>query len=625
MSLIDAALDHVNDLPKRVAQMIVMPIAWPGSGSTQFKQDRVRIKQTNLTQLQRWVQEIGIGGVWIEGGHAAEMLLLIHQLQDWAELPLLIGADLHRGLGYLCPGATTFPPLMGLVNAGEIALDWAREMGRITAREATAIGINWLLGPEMMLVVGNEDREAELIQAFMAGAQSESMVIMVGPLPGYGRLARQEWDRVGSVLHESEPVGGSQRLWLPIPEVELGVWQRAEIQVQKAIAAGAGAIMVAHVQIPSLDPDWPVSVSPVVLTQILREQWQFPGLIVTDALSWGGIEGGDPDDQQAQLASWDASNWIDTSDWIDPSAQIDLSAQIDPLASNPDQVKQAAHRDPQQYLDQAVVQAVLAGADLLLAPPDPEAAIQAICTAVERGILSPQRIEASVTRILQVKLARSQLLHNPHLSDHLKDLILSEPIAKASPLGRLIPSQPPEFRSIEILVNQLQQPDGQICAATMAELSIQIWGREQLPIQPQSGDLNWIGLEETTARDYLPPHAPALAAATAHGVSTLISDRLTPLPLLESALDQATGLMVQWFLPDRSRCGSIDPSSLMCHVLREHREQIRVVVVYGSCEWGLDLWRQLSSTRHPIPWIQCGDRGMAGQGAVMRDLFLSSV
>ena len=66
--------------------------------------------------LQTWVKDLSVGGVILLGGSAAEVSLKTQQLQDWAEIPLLIAADIEEGVGQRFPGATWFPPPMALAE-----------------------------------------------------------------------------------------------------------------------------------------------------------------------------------------------------------------------------------------------------------------------------------------------------------------------------------------------------------------------------------------------------------------------------------------------------------------------------------------------------------------------------
>ena len=110
------------------------------------------------------------------------------------------------------------------------------------------------------------------------------------------------------------------------------------VPFRAAIEAGVDSIMTAHIAVPALaPPDLPATLSPAILTDLLRKQMGFQGLVVTDALEMGGI------------------------------------------------VKGFGVGD-------AAVRALEAGADALLMPADPEAAIRAVVAAVESGRLTRARI-----------------------------------------------------------------------------------------------------------------------------------------------------------------------------------------------------------------------------------------
>ena len=303
--------------------------------------------------LQRWVQELGVGGVILLGGTAAEVGLRTHQLQDWAEIPLLIAADIEEGVGQRFAGATWFPPPMALSQIAKRnlsqAIDLAFQMGRVTAQEAVAIGLNWVLAP--VVDVNNNPANpvinvrsfgddpaivAQLTTAFIRGAQQVSVLTSAKHFPGHGDTAIDS--------HLELPVIPHDRTRLETTEFPPFI---------EAIAAGVDTVMTAHLQISALDPDCPATLSQPILTGILRQQMNFQGLIVTDALIMGAIT--------------------------------------------------------QRYgANEAPVLALEAGADILLMPADPEGAIDAVCEAVETGRISLERIHASLDRIYQAKQRVSQ-------------------------------------------------------------------------------------------------------------------------------------------------------------------------------------------------------------------------
>jgi beta-glucosidase len=300
-------------------------------------------------KLQYWLQQLGVGGVILLGGSAGELALRCEELQDWAKIPLLIAADIEEGVGQRFSGATWFPPPMAISgiarkNQSE-AQHYAEQMGTITAQEALAIGINWVLAP-VVDINNNPDNPvinvrafgetpAEVIYlatAFIRGAKAYPVLTTAKHFPGHGDTATDSHLDLPVLPHSPNRLA----------EIELPPFKAA-------IAAGVDALMSAHLLIPSWDAERPATLSERILTQQLRLGLGFEGLIVTDALVMGAI----------------ANRY---------------GANVAPVL------------------------AVEAGADILLMPVDPEGAIQAVCEAVTSGRISQSRIRASVERIWQAKL-----------------------------------------------------------------------------------------------------------------------------------------------------------------------------------------------------------------------------
>lgn len=332
-------------LREQVAQMVVVR----ASGYLFDHQIEYPNWEPQGAKLRYWLEQLGVGGVILLGGSAAELALRVQKLQDWAKIPLLIAADIEEGVGQRFSGATWFPPPMA-INAiarkdPSIAQNYAEQLGAITAQEALAIGINWVLAP--VVDVNNNrdnpvinvrafgetpDEVSQLAAAFIRGAKAYPVLTTAKHFPGHGDTATD------SHLH--------------LPVLPHSPARLAEIELPPfaaAIAAGVDTVMSAHLLIPSWDAERPATLSERILIQQLRQQLEFEGLIVTDALVMGAIAN-----------SYGASV--------------------------------------------APVLAVEAGADILLMPVDPEGAIQAVCEAVTSGRIPPERIAASVERIWQAKL-----------------------------------------------------------------------------------------------------------------------------------------------------------------------------------------------------------------------------
>lgn len=336
-------LDSLS-LAQQVAQMVVVRAA----GHLFDHQIRYPVWEPAAATLHHWLHDLGVGGVILLGGSAAEIALRTQQLQAWAPIPLVIAADVEEGVGQRFPGAVWLPPPMALNAIAQQnlaqAIAEAEQFGAITASEALAIGLNWVLAP-IVDVNNNPDNPvinvrafgqtpetvSQLATAFLRGTQQYPVLTAAKHFPGHGDTAIDSHLELPRLPHSYDRL---QAVELP--------------PFRAAIAAGVDAVMTAHLLIPALDADSPATLSARILTQELRQNLGFDGLIVTDALVMGAI------------ANRYGSN-------------------------------------------EAAVLAVEAGADILLMPADPAGAIAAVGAAVQQGRLQPERIRASVARIWQAK------------------------------------------------------------------------------------------------------------------------------------------------------------------------------------------------------------------------------
>ena len=294
--------------------------------------------------LKTMIEDFKIGGIIIFGGETYESAILTNSFQQLAEIPLLVASDFERGVGNQISGATLFPPIMGVGAADSEELAYA--MGKITAQEGRALGIHMTYSPVVDVNINpdnpiintrsvGEDPEmvSHIAEAFIQGCQDFGMIATAKHFPGHGDTDLDSH----SVLATIE--GDRERL----NRVELFPFQRA-------IDAGVQAIMTAHLRIPALDPtpDLPATLSYPILTDLLRKEMGFKGLIVTDSMGMGGV---------TTLYSAEA----------------------------------------------AAFKAVKAGVDMLLLPPTPKEVIQSLIQAVKKGEIQESRIDESVKRILEAK------------------------------------------------------------------------------------------------------------------------------------------------------------------------------------------------------------------------------
>ncbi|MEG4459038.1 glycoside hydrolase family 3 N-terminal domain-containing protein [Microcoleus sp. N9_A1] len=337
-------IDNLS-LPELVAQMFVVR----ASGYLFDHQIRYLEWEPTADKLRYYLEKLGVGGVILVGGSAAELAVRSHQLQSWAKFPLLLAADIEEGVGQRFAGATWFGPPMAIAevarhDAGK-ADRYAEQMGSVTAIEARAIGLNWILAP-VVDVNNNPDNPVinvrafgetseivgKLASAFIRGAGQHPVLTTAKHFPGHGDTAVDSHLELPVLPHSPARLAAVE---LP-PFVE-------------AIAAGVDAVMSAHLLIPTWDAEFPATLSRKILIGKLREELGFEGLIVTDALVMGAIAN-----------------------------------------------KYGAN--------EAAVLAAEAGADVLLMPLDPEGAILAVCEAVTQGRILLSQIKESVNRIWKAKI-----------------------------------------------------------------------------------------------------------------------------------------------------------------------------------------------------------------------------
>jgi beta-glucosidase len=332
-------------LDRQVAQMVVVRAS---SHLFDHQIQYPEFGECDRATLKHWIADLGVGGVIFWGGNAGELTLRTQQLQAWAKYPLLIAADIEEGVGQRFAGATWFPPPMALNAIAQTdlpkAIEYAKLMGAMTAQEALAVGINWILAP--VVDVNNNPANpvinirsfgetpaivSQLATAYIHGAAAYPVLTCAKHFPGHGDTATDS--------HWALPVINHDRTRLE--SIELPPFQAA-------IGAGVDSIMSAHLMIPALDPELPATLSQRILTEELRQNLGFEGLISTDALVMGAIAD-----------------------------------------------RYGKHEAP--------VMSVAAGSDIILMPVDPEIAIQTVCAAVNSGRISAEQIKASVGRIWRSK------------------------------------------------------------------------------------------------------------------------------------------------------------------------------------------------------------------------------
>ncbi len=289
---------------------------------------------------------VHVDGPFLLRSEPYEAAELLNRLQRDSKLPLLVAADFERGVSMRLQGTTVFPHAMAFGAVG--SLEDAESFGRITGREARAIGVHWNFFPDADVnsnpanpiintrSFGEDPKQVgDLVAAYIRGAHEAGMLTTVKHFPGHGDTATDSHLGVASVNGDRAH----------LDSIELPPFRQA-------IAAGVDSVMVAHVTVPALDadPNHVATTSPAVVGDLLEKQMGFKGVIVTDAL--------------------------------------DMAALTHLFASN---------------IGRAAVESFKAGNDLLLIPADLGASYEAMLKAAQSGEISRQRLDASVLKILKMK------------------------------------------------------------------------------------------------------------------------------------------------------------------------------------------------------------------------------
>jgi len=305
-------------------------------------------------KIKEMIQKYHVGNLIFMQGTPSKQVQLTNTYQSLSKIPLMIGFDGEWGLDMRLQNTYKFPWNMTLGAIQDNTL--IRKFGEHLGRHAKRVGIHVNFAPVVDIntnplnpIIGNrsfgEDKQnvTQKAIAFSQGMQSEGVLANAKHFPGHGDTATDS--------HLKLPVLTFDRQRLD--SVELYPYKRV-------FDAGMASVMTAHLSIPVLEsnPKLPTSLSPSVVTDLLKEELGFLGLIFTDGLNMKGA---------ADYSS---------------SAEIDLAA-------------------------------VLAGNDVLLIPQDVPATISLMKNSIQTGVLSPERIDESVRKILLAKYKVGLHFHKP--------------------------------------------------------------------------------------------------------------------------------------------------------------------------------------------------------------------
>ena len=362
-------------------------------------------------QLVDMVERFKAGGVVFFQGDPFSQALLANDLQSRAEIPLIASQDMEHGAGMRITRTTKFPSAMAMGATRNKDLVYAA--GLATAREARALGIYQVYAP--VADINNNARNpvinvrsfgerprlvANMVSSFTYGLQDGNVLATAKHFPGHGDTATDS--------HSELPI-------LPFTRARLDSVEL--VPFRAARDAGILSMMLGHLALPQLEPDpnVPATLTRAVVTDLLRQEMGFKGLIVTDAMRMHGIT---------------------------------------------------------KYfgVGESAVRAIEAGVDVLVLSNDEYAARAAILRAIENGRLSEERIDQSVLRLLK---AKEWLRLNEHSSinpsetrrvvANTQHTVLSQSIARESVTlvkntGNLVPLIPAPRRIMTITLSDTDDP-----------------------------------------------------------------------------------------------------------------------------------------------------------------------
>jgi beta-N-acetylhexosaminidase len=340
-------------LDEKIGQMVIIGV----NGTAVSEQTRDLIEHYHVGGIILYKNNI------IDKAQTTDFLNELKQVNTKQnKLPLWLSVDQEGGRVSRMPDEYTKLPTnraIGKINKAEFSY----KLGKILGKELHSVGFNMDFAPVLDInsnpnnpVIGDRSfgADAKLVSRLgvqtMLGIQAQKVAAVVKHFPGHGDTS------VDSHLD------------LPIVQTDLKRLRTFEwLPFQAAIEHNVDAVMVAHILLPKIDPDHPASFSKIIITNYLRNELKYNGVVMTDDMTMGGI---------------------------------------------------VNHYE----LKDAAVQSIIAGSDVIMVAHEYSKAKEVLTnlkSKVETGALSKQRIDQSVYRILQLKMKyaiQDQALENPDIT-----------------------------------------------------------------------------------------------------------------------------------------------------------------------------------------------------------------
>jgi beta-N-acetylhexosaminidase len=241
--------------------------------------------EKHAQDIEKLINEYYIGGLIFFQGGPVRQAVLTNRFQAQSRVPMLVGMDAEWGLGMRLDSVMSFPRQMTL---GAIASEKdVYQMGVEVARQCRRLGVHVNFAPVVDInnnpknpVIGNrsfgEDKEnvASKGSAYMRGMQHNGVMANAKHFPGHGDTDTDSHLGLPLISHNRERLS----------EIELYPFRRL---MQDSLMS----IMVAHLHMPAYDntKDQATTLSKSVVTDLLKNELKFKGLIFTDALNMKGV------------------------------------------------------------------------------------------------------------------------------------------------------------------------------------------------------------------------------------------------------------------------------------------------------------------------------------------------
>lgn len=307
--------------------------------------------ESHLQEIEQQVVEDKVGGIIFFQGERDNLMNSISRFQQKAEIPLLIGMDAEWGVAMRIFGEERFPYAQTIGAANNVAL--TEKIAKYMAIECDMLGIHLSFSPDADVnsnpnnpVIGfrafgsDATQVAKHVAAFVKGMEQEHILSCIKHFPGHGDTDKDSHFELPTVSH-----------------TEAQFQSIDFVPFKSGIEAGASAVMVAHLNVPSLDNSGtPSSLSKKVIQGYLRDKLKFKGLVISDALNMKAVS--------------------------------------------------------EKYgKSEVVAKAYIAGCDILLFPESVGEAIQLIKKKVDAGDITPAEVDEHCRQVLRAKY--KAIIHKP--------------------------------------------------------------------------------------------------------------------------------------------------------------------------------------------------------------------